>query len=738
MQRSVPILVLLSLGGLALAGCGGPRAHHVAPAGTPVLLISIDTLRADHLPAYGYRGVETPAIDRLRRDAVLFENAYTAVPLTLPSHCSILTGLPPAGHGVRDNIGYRLDTARTPTLADRLRPLGYATGAAVSAYVLRGATGLGAAFDRYDDGIEFVADETLGQLQRPATETARAAAAWIDAHRAQPFFYFVHFYEPHAPYEPPEPWKSRYRERPYDGEIATVDAAVGVLLDHLRQIGVYDRAVVVLLADHGEGLGDHGEKEHGVLLYRETIRVPLLLKLPLKLQAASAAAPAAGRPGGRVTPPVSLLDVVPTVAEILGLEPPAGLPGRSLLATERQPADAARRLYSETFYPRLHFGWSALTALTGARYSYIEGPDPELYDLAADPGERDNIRDRERRVYADMKRELATHAAELAAPEKASAEDAAKLASLGYSAHAVKAGAGPLPDPKRAIAALPLVKKAYETAAAGDHAGAIAILADLVGRYPAMLDARFQLASNLAAVGRYEEALAQYDKAIEYAPAAADGMLLEKGRIDLRLARYDEAEKYARAALPAMPAEAHELLGSVALARGAVDAALAEAELAVHAEAVPRADSLLLLAQVHLQRNEPAPALALLEPLHQKVAAGHAPMPSLEFLRGDALARLARNDEAEAAFRASIRLYPRDWRAYTSLAFLYASERRGNDIDPVLDAMVAANPGRDTYLAAAAAAERLGNAEAGRAWRQRAEAAARPAARSATDTAGGT
>ncbi len=711
--RSISPLVLAVAVLLVMAGCGGGRRQAAPSPRAPVVLISIDTLRADHLPAYGYRGVETPAIDRLRRDSVLFGNAYTAVPLTLPSHCSILTGLPPAGHGVRDNIGYRLDTARTPTLADRLRRQGYATGAAVSAYVLRGATGLGAAFDRYDDGIEFVADQTLGQLQRPAPETVRIAEAWIDAHRGRPFFYFVHLYEPHTPYEPPEPWKSRYKDRPYDGEIATVDAAVGELLDHLRRTGVYDRAVVLLLADHGEGLGDHGEKEHGILLYRETIRVPLLLKLP-------AAAGASPRAGTRIDAPAELLDVVPTVTAILGLGAPAGLPGRSLLTLGDARGRDARRIYTETFYPRLHFGWSGLEALTGARYSYIEGPDPELYDLAADPGERANVRGRERRVYADMKAELATHAAAFAEPQKAAAEEAAKLAALGYSAHAVKAGPGPLPDPKTAIAALPLIKQALETGAAGDHAGAIAILSGLVARYPAMLDARFQLASNLADVGRYDEALAQYDRAIEFAPAAADGMLLEKGRIDLKLGRLDEAEKYARAAVPALPAEAHELLGSVALARGALDPALSEAELAVHAEAVPRADSLLLLAQVHLQRGEAAPALALLEPLHQKVAAGRPPIPSLEFLRGDALARLARNDEAERAFRDSIRLYPRDWRAYSSLAFLYAVERRLGEIEPLIHAMVAANPGRDTYLAAASTSERLGDAEGARAWRRRA------------------
>jgi choline-sulfatase len=708
-------LVLLASASACRPGGGGTSGDTFPDA--PVVLISIDTLRADHLPAYGYRQVETPAIDRLAKDSLLFENAYSAVPLTLPSHCSLLTGLAPAAHGVRDNVGYKLDPKKTPTIADLLRGRGYKTGAAVSAYVLRGRTGLAASFDDYDDGIEVLLNQSLGQIQRSGEASAAHAVAWIDAHidahSEAPFFYFLHLFEPHTPYTPPAPFAERYRDRPYDGEIAAADAIVGRFLDHLRQAGIYDRAVVVLLSDHGEGLGDHGEKEHGILLYREAIHVPLLVKLP-----------GSRRGGGRVKEPAQLLDVVPTLTALLGLPTPANLPGRSLLGLAGAPEAAGRRLYAETFYPRLHFGWSELRSLIGARHHYIEGPDPELYDLAADPGEKQNVLARERRAFREMKAQLDAVEADFQGPGAVSGEDAAKLAALGYAAAPVRTGAGPLPDPKQAIPALAQVKRAYELGASGRHAEALALLAPLVERYPSMLDARFQLATNLTDLGRYEEALAQFDKAIALAPVAADGMLIEKARIYLKQGKLAEAEKHARSVAESLPAEAHEVLARVAAARGETALAESEARQAYAAESAPRADVVLLMAEVHLSKNEIPEALALLDPLHQKVAtAGHPPVQRLEYLRGDALARQGRSPEAEAAFREEIQRFPANARAYQGLIFLLASQQRFNEIDPIIQAMTAASPTRDTYLLAAETVERLGDEQGARVWRQRAAGA---------------
>ena len=319
-----------------LAGCNGGESGKASPQplgdagtfpGAPIVVISIDTLRSDHLPAYGYKGVETPALDALRRDAVLFERAYSHTPLTLPSHVSLLTGVLPSRHGVRDNLGYAFDAEKYPFLPRLLGRAGYATGAAVSAYVLRGETGLAKGFDVYDDGISLRPTEALGNSQRSGRESSRAALAWLGTVKDKPFFLFLHLYEPHTPYAPPEPFATRYRAVPYDGEIATADAIVGDFLAELKKRGVYDKAIIALVSDHGEGLGDHGEQEHGILLYREALQVPLFLKLPgAKLGGAAVAAPA------------QLVDLAPTLLALAGQPvPPERTAARSSRSTASTP-----------------------------------------------------------------------------------------------------------------------------------------------------------------------------------------------------------------------------------------------------------------------------------------------------------------------------------------------------------------------------------------------------------------
>src|ERR1017187_3130041 len=277
MRRSAIRYLLLFA--LAAAGCA-KRGGGAAYPNAPVILISIDTLRSDHLPAYGYRNVEAPALDAFRREAILYERAYSHVPLTLPSHATIFTGRLPAGHGIHDNLGYRLSPA-AETLAERLKKAGYRTGGAVSCAVLSHVSGISRGFDFYDDAVEVTETrQIVSQVQRAGGVTAAVLESWIaGAGSGAPPFAFLHLYEPHTPYEPPEPWKSRFAN-PYDGEIATADDIVGRFLAFLREKGIYDRAVVIVLSDHGEGLHDHGEDEHGILLYREALQVPLLLELP--------------------------------------------------------------------------------------------------------------------------------------------------------------------------------------------------------------------------------------------------------------------------------------------------------------------------------------------------------------------------------------------------------------------------------------------------------------------------
>src|SRR5207237_4276075 len=301
-------------------------------------------------------------------DGIVFENAYAHVPLTFPSHATIMTGRLPFENGVRSNIGYKLDVNAQPTLPRLLSQHGYATGAAVSAYVLRRDTGMGSLFDFYHDAMEVWESATLGALQRRGDETVHAALGWVDRVEKRPFFLFLHLFEPHTPYEPVEPFRSKYAN-PYDGEIATADAIVGRFFAELDRRGLYDRSMIVLCGDHGEGLGDHGEQEHGVLLYREVLHVPLIVKLPRQRLA-----------GRRVSAPAQLVDILPTIAEVVGATVPAGLPGRSLIGLSGD-----RAIYSETMYPRLHLGWSQLRSLTDARDHYIESPAPELFDVVADP-----------------------------------------------------------------------------------------------------------------------------------------------------------------------------------------------------------------------------------------------------------------------------------------------------------------------------------------------------------------
>ena len=285
---------------------------------TPVFIISIDTLRADHLPAYGYAKGSTPGIDRFRKDAVLFRSAFSHVPLTLPSHASLMTGLLPYRHGIRDNVGYTLKPEQK-TLASILKENGYATGGSVSSFVIRGETGINRGFDEYDDLMTVSPMETLTSWTRDGDLSRELLEKWLDRNAGPRVFGFLHLYEPHGPYTPPEPFKSRFASEPYDGEIAYADAIVGKFLDDLRAKGLYDRALIVLMSDHGEGLGDHGELAHGVLLYNEAIQVPLLVKLP-----------GGERAGQEVTSVASIVDLLPTILGRVGIAAPQGLDGVDL------------------------------------------------------------------------------------------------------------------------------------------------------------------------------------------------------------------------------------------------------------------------------------------------------------------------------------------------------------------------------------------------------------------------
>ncbi|PYQ02333.1 MAG: hypothetical protein DMF82_16365, partial [Acidobacteria bacterium] len=651
MRAPLPLLAL------TLAVACGPRTY----PGAPVILISIDTLRADHLPAYGYSKVVTPNIDALQRDSILFDNAYSHCPLTLPSHLSLLTGLLPAEHGVRSNLGYRFDGARHPTLARMLRAHGYATGAAVSAYVLRGATGISDSFDSFDDSVggdvEWTRD--LSTLQRPGLETARRALAWADSVQTKPFFLFLHIYEPHAPYEPPEPFRSRYGAT-YDGEVAASDAVVGEFLGQLRRAGIYDRAIVLLVSDHGEGLGDHGEQEHGILLYREALHVPLLLKLPGSREA-----------GTRVQRPVGLIDVVPTIASLLKLGPTESLKGQSLLDRPRRGGGEA--IYSETYYPRIHLGWSELRSLVDARHHYIDGPKPELYEVVRDPRETADTVATDAAAARSMKKELDGYAAAFSEPGRVDPGVAEKLKALGYLSQTTSAGDGDAwPNPKDRIHVHEALRAAGQLGFQGKDEEALSTLQGLAEEDRGSFEVQRELAGTLARLRRYKEAAAAYEEAVRLSPRLAGSVAIPRGLVELELGRLEEANARAQAALAEDPGHAHLLLAKVALARRDAAEAERQARLAM-ADPAAQSEGAMVLAQVHLQRAEMPQALAVLDQARARaIEAGRAPAAGLDYLRADVLGRLGRFPEAEAVLRQEIRSWPGRAQTYASLAVMVA------------------------------------------------------------------
>ncbi|MFN2633778.1 MAG: sulfatase-like hydrolase/transferase [Thermoanaerobaculia bacterium] len=604
-----------------MSACRGKPGRDARP---PVVLISVDTLRADHLPAYGYKRLQTPGIDSLRKDSILFENAYAQVPLTLPSHASLLTGLLPFENGVRDNIGFRL-AATHPTVAALLKTRGYKTGAAVSSFALRRDRGLAAGFDFYDD--EFAPD---ARDERPAGQTAGKLEGWIertagpDPAAGPPLFAFLHLYEPHTPYAPPEPFKTRYASNLYDGEIAAADEAVLRFLEFLKRRRLYDPALVVFLADHCEGLDDHGEDEHGVLLYRETIRVPLLVKLPASESA-----------GTTIRTPVGLIDVLPTIARVAGAAAPEKISGRSLLPDAPGPS-TARRIYSETLYPRLQLGWSDLASLSDDHYQYIEAPRPELYDLLADPGEKNDLAAGKPPAFRSLRLALEALKRPVAAPEKNAPEELERLGSLGYiSVHAGNAGTN-LPDPKDRLHVLKKYKRLFELFYARRDSEAVALAREMLTQDPRILSVSRILSTSLDRLGRSGEAQRALQSALDRPDPGGTAEDLEQAYGQL--------------------ADLFEKGGDRVAAERCLRAAVSRK---IAGDPVTRR-----LARILVETGRGQESLALLPP------AQALEDPESLKLRGAALAQGGKSKEARAAFLSAVAQNPRDATAMFQLGLL--------------------------------------------------------------------
>ena len=529
---------------------GGPGASRTS-APRAIVLVTIDTLRADRVGAYGSPRGLTPVLDRFAGASVRFDAAAAQVPLTLPSHATILTGLRPPAHGVRTNDGFKLP-ADVPTLAGQLLDAGYRTGAFVAAFPLRRAAGLARGFERYDDGFL----ET--RQERRAHEVVDAAAAWLRERSGQRVFLWVHLFDPHTPYSAPAEFASRHPSAPYDAEVAYTDREIGRLLDAVHRLGLYEESVIAITADHGEALGDHGERTHGTFLYDETIRVPLLVRLP-------------GAAARVVKAPVELTDLAPTLAAAAGTRLPRtdGVDLRPLI--EGDEGDIDRAAYAESYYQNVLLGWSPLRAVRTARWKFIDAPRRELYDLAADADETTNLLETRARLAADLAAALppavpAGSRADGAAAEPGRAEE--RLRSLGYFSGRTAASSATGGDPKDRIDLWGHLEEAIELMTA-NPAEAERALGKALAIEPSNGLALKYFGDLRYRAGRFEEASSRYRAAIDAGFEHPDAFL-NLGAAALRTGHAREARAALERGLTLEPeaGDAWNQLGTIHAAEG--------------------------------------------------------------------------------------------------------------------------------------------------------------------------
>jgi arylsulfatase A-like enzyme/tetratricopeptide (TPR) repeat protein len=550
-----------------------PKDGSSAASHLNILLVTIDTLRWDRVGAYGGRIARTPNMDKLAAEGCLFEQSIVQVPLTRASHASILTGLYPFQHGIRDNFAPPLAPEHR-TLAEILKGQGYRTGGFVGSFIVNTQSGLGRGFDEFDDSFEKGAKGTafFTDYQRRAGQVEEQAGPWLEqtAHEGTPFFAWVHFYDPHSPYAPPQPYLTRYAQHLYEGEVAYTDEILGRLLSRLDQLGVRDRTLVVVTSDHGEALGEHGEEEHGFFVYEAVLHVPLIIRLPGRIPR-----------GVRVKAVARSIDLVPTVLDLAGLRVavPAGLPGRSLVPALAAPQDDGRvPAYSESLFPRLHFGWGDLRSIRMGGWKFIQAPRPELYDLTRDPAERNNLFAAEGRRAAAMRSRLLDTLG--GSPETAVIGNPAakidpatleKLASLGYVSGPGISGGGNA-DPKDKIGEFMAygksVRLAMEAYDRGDLTTAVKNLQAIVSAGRGGFDVSFYLGRAHLRLGNYQAAVPAFREAIRKLPTYTPSYIdLAKALVALK--QYDEAMAALREGLARDPGnfQFHSHLGFIARAR---------------------------------------------------------------------------------------------------------------------------------------------------------------------------
>ena len=645
-------LLVAAIGLLAWARQAGVLDRGNRP--TNLLLVSIDTLRADRLGSYGYAPARTPRLDALAASGLRFEQATTVMPLTLPAHASLFTGTFPGFHGVRDNGGFYLGEDHT-TLAEVLAGRGYRTGGFVGAFVLDSRWGIAQGFEHYFDDFDLGAHvgAAMDAIQRRGDEVVSKALTWLQQDSERPFFAWIHLYDPHTPYDSaPIEFRRRFPRNvqgAYDSEIAWTDSLVGRLLDALEASGRLDQTLVAVVGDHGESLGEHGEQTHAFFVYDAVVQVPLIVNGP-------------GIPRRVVPDQVRIVDLMPTLLDLLGVETPRQVQGASLMPLTRGEQLPLAAL-SESWYPRYHYGWSELVALRDGRYKFILAPRPELYDLVEDPGETEDLTGRlagraasMREALEKMRSEIAGDAPAVAAPAAMDAETQERLEALGYLGNVSSRALEDRPrgDPKDKIDLYNRLKRGNGASSDGRLDEALQLASEILAEDPEIIAAHILVANVHSQRERHAEALTAYRAALALDPEHQGAM------VGLAIA-YKE-------------------LGQLADAEAGLERAR---------QLDPRSSRVLWqLADVHMRAGR----LDQAEQLLRESIEGDVDVPRFKLKLGECYVQMERHADAERVLREALRLRPDQKTAHYTIALALEGSGRSGDAEREYEAELELNP----------------------------------------------
>jgi arylsulfatase A-like enzyme/tetratricopeptide (TPR) repeat protein len=640
----------------------------------PIVLVSVDSLRADRLAAYGYDGGRTPAIDALAADGVLFEHAYSHVPQTLPAHASLLTGRLPFETGIRDAAGYALPGS-TRTVAEMLRDRGFRTAGVVSSILLRKETGIARGFTFFDGDMPSLDDPTSDRyLMRDGEASEQLIEQWLDSIGTSRAFVFLHIAEPHAPYAN---LPRSDNLSPYDGAIADADAVVGRLLRYLKAHQLYDRSTIILTSDHGEGLEDHGELGHGLLLYEEALRVPLIIKQP--------AGEGAQR---RVAARVQLIDIVPTILDLAKAPGSSGLRGRTLTALLNGGADGETTIYAESLFGEYRFGWKPLLSIIAGHHQLLlSGDDGQLFDLDVPPSDRYDISAEHADVVADLRKQLAEFVSRTPSrpPTPVTETDRERFEVLGYvGVPATQVDDGvERADPLNRIAFVEGYRKAIQEGRS-DWKAALDSYRLLTREEPQMPDLWLHFGRTAERNERHDLAVDAYRHVLALDPERPSGYL-GAAVAYLRLRKLDDAALHAQAVADAVAAdtvqkaEAHELLARVALNRKDPERARVEAEAAELADP-NRPVRAFVEGRIALDQSRYDEAVEAFElALASATKASRPPLADLRVHASVALVKVGRTEDAEKLLQAELAAFPANPRARSALQALYRASGRGRE-----------------------------------------------------------